>query len=71
MCNRKCNIIEVRHKPMVDLSDTTLHTLVFSRINLREHLIERIEAELPATKERDEIVLFVRNSKRGIIKGYL
>ena len=33
--------------------------------------IERIEAELPATKERDEIVLFVRNSKRGIIKGYL
>ena len=33
--------------------------------------LERIEAELPATKERDEIVLFVRNSKRGIIKGYL
>lgn len=33
--------------------------------------IERIEAELPATKERDEIVLFVRNSKRGIIKGYV
>ena len=33
-------------------------------------IIERIEAELPATKERDEIILFVRNSKRGIIKGY-
>lgn len=32
--------------------------------------IERIEAELPATKERDEILLFVRNSRRGIIKGY-
>ena len=32
--------------------------------------IERIEAELPATKERDEIVLFVRSSPRGIIKGY-
>ena len=29
-----------------------------------------IEADLPATKERDEIILFVRNSKRGIIKGY-
>jgi UDP-N-acetylglucosamine acyltransferase len=29
-----------------------------------------IEAELPATKERDEIILFVRNSKRGIIRGY-
>lgn len=33
--------------------------------------IERIEAELAATKERDEIVMFVKNSKRGIIKGYL
>jgi UDP-N-acetylglucosamine acyltransferase len=32
--------------------------------------IERIEAELPATKERDEILQFVRNSPRGIIKGY-
>ena len=32
--------------------------------------IDRIEAELPASKERDEIILFVRNSKRGIIRGY-
>jgi UDP-N-acetylglucosamine acyltransferase len=34
------------------------------------HAVERIQAELPATKERDEILLFVRNSQRGIIKGY-
>lgn len=33
--------------------------------------VERIEAELPATKERDEIIMFVRNAKRGIIKGYV
>ncbi len=33
--------------------------------------IERIEAELLATNERDEIIMFVKNSKRGIIKGYL
>jgi UDP-N-acetylglucosamine acyltransferase len=33
--------------------------------------VERIEAELPATKERDEIIMFVRNSKRGIIRGYI
>lgn len=33
--------------------------------------VERIEAELPATAERDEIVMFVRNSKRGIIRGYV
>ncbi len=32
--------------------------------------VMRIEAELPATKERDEIVQFIRNSKRGIIRGY-
>ena len=32
--------------------------------------IEQIEAELPASKERDEIILFVRNSHRGIIRGY-
>ncbi|MBB3186376.1 acyl-ACP--UDP-N-acetylglucosamine O-acyltransferase [Microbacter margulisiae] len=32
--------------------------------------VERIEAELPAAKERDEIVLFVRNSPRGIMRGY-
>jgi UDP-N-acetylglucosamine acyltransferase len=34
------------------------------------HAIERIETELPATKERDEILMFVKNSPRGIIKGY-
>ena len=33
--------------------------------------VERIEAELPATKERDEIIQFVRNSQKGILKGYL
>jgi len=32
--------------------------------------IEIIEAEMPATPERDEILLFVKDSKRGIIRGY-
>lgn len=32
--------------------------------------MEHIQAELPATKERDEILLFIRNSPRGIIRGY-
>ncbi len=32
--------------------------------------IEIIEAEMPATTERDEILLFVKDSKRGIIRGY-
>ena len=34
------------------------------------HAIERIQAELPATKERDEILMFIKNSPRGIMKGY-
>ncbi len=29
-----------------------------------------IEAEMEATPERDEIMLFIRNSQRGIMKGY-
>jgi len=29
-----------------------------------------IEAEMPATSERDEIVSFINNSSRGIMKGY-
>lgn len=44
--------------------------LYLSSMNVSE-AIERIEAELPATKERDEIILFVKNSKRGIIRGYM
>ena len=34
------------------------------------HAVERITAELPATKERDELLLLIKNSPRGIIKGY-
>lgn len=33
--------------------------------------VELIEAEMPATQERDEILLFVKDSKRGVIRGYL
>lgn len=32
--------------------------------------IERIEAEMTASNERDEIIMFVKNAKRGIMKGY-
>ena len=44
--------------------------LYLSGLNVSD-AVERIEAELPATKERDEIIQFVRNSKRGIIRGYV
>ena len=32
--------------------------------------ISIIEADLPATPERDEIISFIQNSKRGIMKGF-
>lgn len=44
--------------------------LYLSQLNVSDAL-DRIEAELPATKERDEIIMFIRNSKRGILRGYV
>ena len=44
--------------------------LYLSRMNVSDAL-DAIEAELPATRERDEILLFIRNAKRGIIRGYV
>ena len=44
--------------------------LYLSGLNVSD-AVARIEAELPATPERDEIIMFVRNSKRGIIKVYV
>ncbi len=32
--------------------------------------MKRIEAEMPATPERDEILDFIRQSDRGVMKGY-
>jgi UDP-N-acetylglucosamine acyltransferase len=43
-------------------------TLYLSGLNNADALA-KIEAELPASKERDEIVSFVKNSKRGVIKA--
>ena len=41
-----------------------------SRLNVSD-AVDRIEAELPATPERDLIIEFIRNSKRGIVRGYV
>jgi UDP-N-acetylglucosamine acyltransferase len=47
-----------------------IYRIIYQRgMNISDAL-DFIEASLPATKERDEILLFVRNSKRGIIRGY-
>jgi UDP-N-acetylglucosamine acyltransferase len=47
-----------------------IYRLIYQRgLNISD-AIEFVEANLPATDERDNIILFIRNSKRGIIKGY-
>ncbi len=43
---------------------------VYQKGNNKSHAIEKIEHSMPETEERDQIINFIRNSKRGIIKGY-
>lgn len=47
----------------------TYRFLYLSGLNNTDALA-KIEAEIPASVERDNIISFVRNSQRGIIKGY-
>lgn len=46
------------------------HYLYLSRLNVTD-AVDRIEEELPATPIRDQIVEFIRNSQRGIVRGYV
>ena len=57
-CNEKINSIQ------------DIYRIIFNKGMNVSQAVAYIEAELPSTKERDEIILFIRNSKRGIIKGY-
>lgn len=43
---------------------------IYLQGNNNSKALDRIMIELPSTKERDEIVNFIRNSDRGIMKGY-
>ncbi len=47
-----------------------IYRVLFQNKMNNTQAIEYIEAELPVSPERDEIIQFVRTSKRGIIKGY-
>ena len=47
-----------------------VYRIIYQRgLNISDAM-EFVEANLPASKERDEIILFIRASKRGIIRGY-
>lgn len=47
-----------------------IYRIIYQKGYNNSQALEVIEAELPASRERDEILLFLKGSKRGIIKGY-
>jgi UDP-N-acetylglucosamine acyltransferase len=47
-----------------------IYRILFQKNNNNSQAVIKIEAELRSSPERDEITLFVRNSGRGIMKGY-
>lgn len=55
-------------KEQIDSIQQIYRLLYMSKLNVSQAL-ERIEAEVPQSAERDSIVRFVRESERGVIKG--
>jgi UDP-N-acetylglucosamine acyltransferase len=47
-----------------------IYRILFLKKNNVSQAVRMIEAEMPATKERDEIISFINNSSRGIMRGY-
>ena len=47
-----------------------IYRILFQKKNNISQAILKIEAELKSTPERDEIISFIKNSGRGIMKGY-
>ena len=48
-----------------------IYRILYQLNNNTTQALEIIEAELEATPERDQIITFIRNSQRGIMKGYI
>ena len=47
-----------------------IYLIIFQQNHNTSQAAEIIEGEMKATPERDEILTFIRNSQRGIMKGY-
>ncbi len=47
-----------------------IYRIIYQQGYNTSQALEFIEAELPASKERDEVIMFIKNSNRGIIRGY-
>ncbi len=47
-----------------------IYRILYQKNYNTSQALGKIEAEMEATAERDEIIMFIRNSQRGIMKGY-
>jgi len=47
-----------------------IYRIIYLKGHNVSQAVEYIEADIPATPERDEILSFIANSSRGIMKGY-
>ena len=47
-----------------------IYRILYQKSFNNTQAVRLIEAEMEATNERDEILQFIKNSKRGIMKGY-
>lgn len=67
------NSVGLKRRRFTDEKIKELHeiyrTLYLKSLNIAQAL-EVVEKEFPASEERDNIISFVENSSRGIIKGY-
>ena len=48
-----------------------IYRILFQSNKNTTQAIAKIEAELPASPEKDNIISFIQNSGRGIMKGYI
>ncbi|MGV3459080.1 MAG: acyl-ACP--UDP-N-acetylglucosamine O-acyltransferase [Flavobacterium sp.] len=47
-----------------------IYRILYQKNNNVSQAVEIIEADMEATPERDEIIMAIRNSPRGVMKGY-
>ena len=47
-----------------------IYRILYQRNYNNTQAVQILEAEMEATNERDEILQFIRDSQRGIMKGY-
>ncbi|MEF8984088.1 MAG: acyl-[acyl-carrier-protein]--UDP-N-acetylglucosamine O-acyltransferase, partial [Bacteroidales bacterium] len=67
------NSVGLRRRNFSDEQIKEIHDIyreIYQKGNNKSQAIENIESSMPQTRERDEILDFIRNSKRGVIKGY-